>query len=97
MLARWALSEVLLQSKEYKPVAFIDDTKDLNKQHINGVKVHSAKHIELLIHRYSVNEILLAPSLASRQRRNEIINLVRATSSSCVDFAGCVCTCAKQG
>ncbi len=72
------LSEALLQSKEYKPVAFIDDAKDLNKQYINGVKVYGTKHIELLIYKYSVNEILLALPSVSRQRRNEIINLLES-------------------
>jgi FlaA1/EpsC-like NDP-sugar epimerase len=70
------LANALLQSREYKPVAFIDDAKDLTGQHINSIKVYSTDHVELLIQKYNVDEALLALPSASRQRRNEIINFL---------------------
>ena len=70
------LANALLQSREYKPVAFIDDAKDLISQHINGIKVYSVDRVELLIQKYNVDEALLALPSASRQRRNEIINFL---------------------
>ena len=70
------LANALLQSREYKPVAFIDDAKDLTNQHINGIKVYSADRVELLMQKYNVDEALLALPSASRQRRNEIINFL---------------------
>ena len=70
------LANALLQSREYKPVAFIDDAKDLISQHINGIKVYSIDRVELLIQKYNVDEVLLALPSASRQRRNEIINFL---------------------
>ena len=70
------LANALLQSREYKPVAFIDDAKDLTNQHINGIKVYSADCVELLMQKYNVDEALLALPSASRQRRNEIINFL---------------------
>jgi FlaA1/EpsC-like NDP-sugar epimerase len=70
------LANALLQSREYKPVAFIDDAKDLISQHINGIKVYSIDRVELLIQKYNVDEALLALPSASRQRRNEIINFL---------------------
>jgi len=70
------LANALLQSREYKPVAFIDDAKDLTNQHINGIKVYSADRVELLMQKYDVDEALLALPSASRQRRNEIINFL---------------------
>jgi FlaA1/EpsC-like NDP-sugar epimerase len=70
------LANALLQSKEYKPIAFIDDAKDLISQHINGIKVYSIDRVELLIHKYNVDEVLLALPSVSRQRRNEIINFL---------------------
>ncbi len=70
------LANALLQSREYKPVAFIDDAKDLINQHINGIKVYSIDRVELLIQKYNVDEILLALPSVSRQRRNEIINFL---------------------
>ncbi len=70
------LADALLQSTEYKPIAFIDDDKDLISQHINGIKVYSIDSIELLVQKYSVDEAFLALPSASRQRRNEIINFL---------------------
>jgi FlaA1/EpsC-like NDP-sugar epimerase len=70
------LVNALLQSREYKPIAFIDDAKDLINQHINGIKVYSIDRVELLIQKYNVDEVLLALPSASRQRRNEIINFI---------------------
>jgi len=70
------LADALLQSTEYKPIAFIDDDKDLISQHINGIKVYSIDGIELLVQKYGVGEALLALPSASRRRRNEIINFL---------------------
>ncbi len=70
------LANALLQSGGYRPVAFIDDAGDLFGHHINGVNIYSIKNIELLIHKYSVDEVLLAMPSASHQRRHEIINLL---------------------
>ena len=76
------LANALLQSREYKPVAFIDDAKDLISQHINGIKVYSIDRVELLIQKYNVDEALLALPSASRQRRNEIINFLEIDNVS---------------
>ena len=70
------LANALLQSSEYKPIAFIDDDKGLRGQYINSIKVYSVDRVELLIQKYNVNEALLALPSASRQRRNEIINFL---------------------
>jgi len=70
------LANALMHSTEHRPVAFIDDAKDLIGQHINGVKVYSVDHVELLMKKYNVGEILLALPSASCQRRNEIINFL---------------------
>ncbi len=74
------LSDALLQSREYKPVAFIDDSRDLLKQYINSVRVYSVEDIELLIQKHNIDEVLLALPSVSRQRRNEIINLLEPYS-----------------
>ncbi len=68
------LSNALSQSSEFTPVAFIDDSSELNKRLINGIKVHNSKDIDLLIDIYGVSEILLAMPSASRKRRHEIID-----------------------
>ena len=43
------LSTALSQSKEYNPVAFIDDAIEINNHYINGLKVHSPKALQGLI------------------------------------------------
>ena len=68
------LSIALNQSKDYKPVAFIDDAKDVNRQSINGLNVYSSKELVNLIDKKNIKEVLLAIPSISRTRRNEIIN-----------------------
>ena len=43
------LSTALNESKEYKPVAFIDDAPDIFNHSINGLKVYSKDDLEYLI------------------------------------------------
>jgi FlaA1/EpsC-like NDP-sugar epimerase len=72
------LSNALLQSKEYNPIAFLDDYSDIHNQSINGLKVFSLKNLETLIEEKNIKEVLIAiPSLA-RSRRAEIINFLEA-------------------
>ena len=67
------LSVALLQSPEYRPIAFVDDSVDLIRQQIGGVKVYAPGDISMLIQRYDVGEVLLALPSASRQRRHQVI------------------------
>ena len=68
------LANALSQAMEYNPIAFIDDSKELNKQIINGLRVYSPEVIETLITRHNVVEVLIALPSQSKKRRNEIIN-----------------------
>ena len=70
------LLTALQQSSEYRPVAFIDDKHELQRQSIGGAEVVSADDIENLISKYKITEVLLALPSVSRVRRNEIINLL---------------------
>ena len=47
------LANALSQSMVYTPIAFIDDSSELNKQLINGIKVYSPENIGLLINKYN--------------------------------------------
>jgi FlaA1/EpsC-like NDP-sugar epimerase len=67
------LSIALNQSKDYKPVAFIDDAKEIYRQSINGLNVYSSKDLVNLIHNKNIKEVLLAIPSLSRACRNEII------------------------
>jgi FlaA1/EpsC-like NDP-sugar epimerase len=72
------LSIALLQSNEYKIVAFIDDEIENHGRSINGAKVVSPDDIQKLINKYNVTEILMAVPTLSRSRRKEIINLLES-------------------
>jgi len=68
------LSSALTQSKEYKPVAFIDDDIKMYHQSINGLEVYSKSDLKVLIKKKNISEVFLAIPSISRNRRNEIIN-----------------------
>ena len=70
------LSNALMQSNEYKTVAFIDDNSEMHRQSINGVEVVSPIDFEQLISKNTVTEVLLAVPTASRARRKEIIDFL---------------------
>ena len=68
------LSSALIESKESKPVAFIDDSNGIYRHSINGLTVYSPNDLEGLIERKNIKEVLLAIPSISRIRHNEIIN-----------------------
>jgi len=68
------LSTALKESKEYKPVAFIDDARELNHHSIQGLDVFSQNDLSDLIKRKNIKEVLLAIPSLSRSRRREIVN-----------------------
>ena len=68
------LAEALSQSSEYKPVAFIDDQKDLIKQSLNGIRIYTDAALPDLINKYQIQEVLLALNTPSKQKYNQIIN-----------------------
>jgi len=68
------LSEALSQSSEYKPVAFIDDQKDLIKQSLNGIRIYTDAALPDLINKYQIQEVLLALNTPTKQKYNQIIN-----------------------
>jgi FlaA1/EpsC-like NDP-sugar epimerase len=68
------LARALFESKEYTPVAFIDDAKEIYQQSINGLKVYSQDDLAELIKKKEIKEVLLAIPSLSRSRRKQIIN-----------------------
>lgn len=67
------LASVLNYSKEYAPVAFIDDETELHQNTINGLRVHPLQNIDELILKLEIDEIFLAIPSASHSRRKLII------------------------
>jgi len=70
------LSLALNRSRQQKPVAFVDDAKQLHNQIINNLVVYPTEKLAYLIEKYAIREVLIALPNASRQRRNEIIRLL---------------------
>jgi FlaA1/EpsC-like NDP-sugar epimerase len=67
------LLAVLQSSPQFAPVAFIDDKRALQGNHINGITVYAPDQLPELIAKYRVSRILLAMPAASRRRRREIL------------------------
>jgi FlaA1/EpsC-like NDP-sugar epimerase len=72
------LSIALMQSKEYNPVAFLDDESKIHGHSINGLEIVSSSNLNRLINEKNVAEILLAIPSISRVRRNEIISFLES-------------------
>jgi len=70
------LSIALTQSVEYRPVAFVDDNPQLQRQSINGIEVFSRKDLDRLVEKKNATEVLLAMPSISRIQRNEIIHFL---------------------
>ena len=67
------LSNLLLTTRAFDPVAFIDDNKGLRGRMVNGIKVHIPDTLPSLIKSQGIDRILLAVPSLSRHRRREIL------------------------
>jgi FlaA1/EpsC-like NDP-sugar epimerase len=67
------LSNLLLTTRAFDPVVFIDDNKSLRGRLVNGIKVYMPEHLPLLIKAQGIDRILLAVPSMSRRRRREIL------------------------
>src|SRR5690606_20525280 len=70
------LTAALRTSREFRPVAFVDDNPALIGNVVAGYRVHGPQSIERLMARYQVGDILLALPSISRARRKEIISML---------------------
>jgi FlaA1/EpsC-like NDP-sugar epimerase len=67
------LSTMLLTTRSFNPVLFVDDNKSLHGRMVNGIKVHSPDHLPILIRAHGIDRILLAVPSLTRRRRHEIL------------------------
>ncbi|WP_198266701.1 polysaccharide biosynthesis protein [sulfur-oxidizing endosymbiont of Gigantopelta aegis] len=66
----------LRQSGEYEAMAFIDDDREIKGRVINGVQVYRPHHLDSLIEKKGISQVLLAmPSVSAHQKRNIIAKL----------------------
>jgi len=63
----------LMHGRDYVPVAFVDDSYELQKVTVGGLHVHPPSSIELLMRKTSAREVLLAIPSAKRSRLREIV------------------------
>jgi FlaA1/EpsC-like NDP-sugar epimerase len=67
------LSNLLLTTRAFDPVVFIDDNKGLRGRMVNGIKVHLPDNLPFLIRSQGIDRILLAVPSLTRRRRREIL------------------------
>jgi FlaA1/EpsC-like NDP-sugar epimerase len=72
------LAAALKTSHELVVVGFLDDDGLLHGQVLNGLKIYDPAAIVALVVKLRVTQVFLALPSASRGRRNEILELVRA-------------------
>jgi len=70
------LLNALKQSKEYNPIAFIDDAPNIHNNIINGLRVYSPDNLQRLIDTKDVMAVLIAMPSLKRSRRQEIISFL---------------------
>ena len=76
------LAAGLANSHDLDAVAFADDDKTLNGSVLNGRRIYAPHNLRNLIEKLEIDDVLLAIPSASRQRRNEIIKALQATSAT---------------
>jgi FlaA1/EpsC-like NDP-sugar epimerase len=68
------LATLLSYGNKHIAHAFIDDSPSLQDRVVEGHKVYSSKHIQQLIDKYKIDEVLMAIPSASRGRRKRILS-----------------------
>src|SRR5450631_4035731 len=63
------LSNLLLTTRAFNPIVFIDDNKSLRGRLVNGIKVHAPEGLPALIKAHGIDRILLAVPSMNRRRR----------------------------
>ena len=72
------LLNALKQSQEYNPIAFIDDSKAIHANIINGLRVYSPDNLKNVIDDKDVKAVLIAMPSLKRSRRQEIISFLES-------------------
>ena len=70
------LLNALKHSKEYNPIAFIDDSASIHNNIINGLKIYSPDNLQRLIDTNDVKAVLIAMPSLKRSHRQEIISFL---------------------
>lgn len=76
------LAAAIANSMEMSAVGFLDDDHRLHKQVLNGLPIFNPEQLPYWIEHLDVSLVLLAVPSASRQRRNEILEMTRKANVS---------------
>ena len=76
------LALAIAQSQDLMAVGFVDDDDKLQGQILNGLEIFSPHRLSEIISKKSVTDVYLALPSVTRQRRNEILNLVNTNKVS---------------
>ncbi len=68
------LATLLSYGNKHIAHAFIDDSPNLQDRVVEGYRVYSSKHIQHLIDKHKIDEVLMAIPSASRSRRKRILS-----------------------
>ncbi len=71
------LATAIAHSMEMRAVGFLDDDQRLHGHILNGLPIYAPQRLGQLAAQLQVRDVLLALPSASRQRRNEILELTR--------------------
>lgn len=71
------LALALSNSMEMRAIGFLDDDPRMQGQVLDGLRIHSPSQLHSLVSSMEVSTVLLALPSASRQRRNEILDMTR--------------------
>jgi FlaA1/EpsC-like NDP-sugar epimerase len=71
------LAVALSNSMEMRAVGFLDDDSRMHGQVLDGLRIYNPSQLNSLVLSMEVTAVLLALPSASRQRRNEILDLTR--------------------
>jgi FlaA1/EpsC-like NDP-sugar epimerase len=71
------LAFAIINTQEMRAVGFLDDDERLHGQVLHGLRIYSPARLDHWVQQLGVSDVLLALPSASRQRRNEILNLTR--------------------
>jgi FlaA1/EpsC-like NDP-sugar epimerase len=72
------LVNTLDRQQKYRVVGLIDDDRQMQRQVIGGIKVHSPKFIKRLAQKYEIESILLAIPSVSKEKRISIVNSIQS-------------------
>jgi len=71
------LAGAMANNKDMRAVGFLDDDGRLHGQVLNGLSIYNPADLAKLVKQHAISDVLMAMPSATRQRRNEVLDLAR--------------------